>query len=83
MNKAQGATRKRHGLWLPQPVLGHGQVYVETSPVGDPREIIVGAPVANNDEAGFVVTDNVVFTQPLNDDAVYPCCVRAGRIIFS
>jgi len=84
MNKAQGATLKRHGLWLPQPGdLGHGQVYVEASPVGDPQEIIVGAPVANNDEAGFVVTDNVVFTQLLNDDAVYPCCVRAGRIIFS
>ncbi|OSX72107.1 hypothetical protein BU14_0466s0006, partial [Porphyra umbilicalis] len=70
ISKAQGATLKRLGLWLPQPVFGHGQVYVGTSRVGDPREIIVGAPAAYYDDAGYIVTDNVVFTQLLNDDAV-------------
>ena len=70
INKAQGATLKRLGIWLPQPVFGHGQVYVGTSRVGDPREIIVGAPAAYYDDAGYIVTDNVVFTQLLNDDAV-------------
>ncbi|OSX74863.1 hypothetical protein BU14_0263s0001 [Porphyra umbilicalis] len=70
INKAQGATLKRLGLWLAQPVFGHGQVYVGTSRVGDPREIIVGAPAAYYDDAGYIVTDNVVFTQLLNDDAV-------------
>ncbi|OSX79796.1 hypothetical protein BU14_0071s0050 [Porphyra umbilicalis] len=70
INKAQGATLKRLGLWLPQPVFGHGQVYVGTSRVGDPREVIVGAPAAYYDDAGYIVTNNVVFTQLLNDDAV-------------
>jgi len=82
INNAQSATLKCLGIWLPQPVFGHGQVYVGTSRVVHPREIIVGAPAAYYDDSGYIVTDNVVFTQLLNDDAVWPCCVRAGRIIF-
>jgi len=57
-------------------------VYVGTSRMADSREIIVGAPAAYYDDAGYIVIDNVVFKQLLNDDAVYPCCVCAGRIIF-
>jgi len=38
--------------------------------MADSREIIVGAPAAYYDDAEYIVTDNVVFKQLLNDDAV-------------
>ena len=37
INKAQGDTLKMIGIWLPQPVFGHGQLYVAPSRVGAPE----------------------------------------------
>ena len=36
INKSQGDTLKMVGIWLPQPVFGHGQLYVAPSRVGAP-----------------------------------------------
>ena len=36
-NKAQGDTLKMVGIWLPQEVFGHGQLYVAASRVGAPE----------------------------------------------
>ena len=37
INKAQGDSLKMIGIWLPQPVFGHGQLYVAPSRVGAPE----------------------------------------------
>ena len=39
INKAQGQTLKSVGVWLPQSVFGHGQLYVAASRVGAPDRI--------------------------------------------
>merc|ERR1711867_54997 len=36
INKAQGDSLKKIGVWLKQPVFGHGQFYVAPSRVGAP-----------------------------------------------
>jgi hypothetical protein len=41
INKAQGQTLQRAGLWLPVPVFSHGQLYVALSRTGDPDNIRV------------------------------------------
>ena len=41
INKGQGQTFLRAGVFLPQPVFSHGQLYVALSRVGDPRNMHV------------------------------------------
>jgi ATP-dependent DNA helicase PIF1 len=43
INKSQGQTFKRVGVWLPSPVFSHGQLYVALSRVGDPLGLCIGA----------------------------------------
>lgn len=43
INKAQGQTGRRVGVYLPQPVFAHGQLYVAYSRVGSPQDIRVMA----------------------------------------
>jgi len=70
INKAQGTTLERLGLWLRDSVFGHGQLYVALSRVGDPRKVLVGALSAAYDAAGRIVTNNVVYSQLFNDNPV-------------
>ena len=39
INKAQGQTLKRVGVWLNEPVFTHGQLYVAASHVGHPANV--------------------------------------------
>ena len=39
INKAQGKTMKTIGIWLPEPVFSHGQLYVAGSRVGAPEKL--------------------------------------------
>ena len=39
VNKSQGQSFKRAGVYLPKPLLTHGQLYVAASRIGDPKAI--------------------------------------------
>ena len=60
INKSQGQTLKRVGLWLEHGCFGHGQLYVARSRVGSPEHIVIYLP-------------KDVFTQKfLTNNVVYP-----------
>jgi ATP-dependent DNA helicase PIF1 len=59
INKAQGQTLKRVGIYLPKPVFTHGQYYVSVSRSGDPDDVRIMI-VPRNGEQGFTITQGVV-----------------------
>ena len=64
INKSQGDTLKMVGIWLPQPVFGHGQLYVAPSRVGAPdRCVFAFKPILPAGPAN--VTRNIVFQEVL------------------
>ena len=63
INKAQGQTLRRVGVFLPTPCFSHGQLYVAASRVGLPEHLRFAVP---RDEAtGRFRTRNVVFREAL------------------
>jgi len=50
INKAQGQTLKRVGIYLPKPVFGHGQLYVALSRSGVPSQTKIYVPKPNDTE---------------------------------
>ena len=63
INKAQGQTLQRVGIYLPTPCFTHGQLYVAASRVGLPEHLRFAVPL---DEAtGTFRTRNVVFREAL------------------
>lgn len=65
INKAQGQTLQRTGLFLPTPVFSHGQLYTGLSRVGSPDRIVVALPAAQRRATGNYV-HNVVYKEILN-----------------
>jgi hypothetical protein len=59
INKSQGQTVTRAGIWLRKPVFAHGQLYVALSRVGHPNNIRVALP--DND----FLTKNIVYSELL------------------
>ena len=72
INKSQGQRFTTVGVWLPQPVFAHGQLYVALSRSGNPANTkILMKNVSNrqgylNDREGFH-TVNVVYKEVLNE----------------
>lgn len=68
INKSQGQTFQRVGVYLPRPCFSHGQMYVACSRVGDPDAvtIMVVPPPGTKPEdmdAARSRTPNVVFKE--------------------
>ena len=68
INKAQGQTLDRVGVYLPDPCFAHGQLYVAASRVGLPMHIRFAVGV---DTSGEYRTRNVVYVEALT---CRPCC---------
>ena len=63
INKSQGQTMKKIGVWLRGQVFGHGQLYVACSRVSSPDQLKF-ATMKHPDKSGLVTT-NVVFHEVL------------------
>ena len=63
INKAQGQTLQRVGVYLPEPCFTHGQLYVAASRVGLPAHLRFA--VDWNDESQSYRTRNIVFRDAL------------------
>jgi len=65
INKSQGQTLNRVGVYLPRPVFSHGQLYVALSRVSTPSGLKV--LICNKRGTPVDVTKNVVYRDVLNN----------------
>ena len=61
VNKSQGQTLEQVGLYLPQPVFSHGQLYVAMSRVGASNRIKIMAKGGRHPGRQGMYTKNVVY----------------------
>ncbi|KAJ4835528.1 hypothetical protein Tsubulata_039972 [Turnera subulata] len=59
INKSQGANIKKIGLYLPQPVFAHGQLYVAISRVTSPDGLKI--LIENDQKEQSNCTKNIVY----------------------
>jgi len=63
VNKSQGQTLSKVGLWLPDPVFSHGQLYVALSRVTSPDGVRVILGKADDSPQMENVTQNIVYPE--------------------
>ena len=66
INKAQGQTLERVGIYLPDPCFTHGQLYVAASRVGLPTQLRFAVPC--DERTGTFRTRNIVFREILTGE---------------
>ena len=77
INKSQGQSLKQVGLYLPQPVFTHGQLYVALSRVTSREGLKV--LIANNNEMPNTFTKNIVYKDVLQN-LTTGCSLHASTI---
>ncbi|CAI0427052.1 unnamed protein product [Linum tenue] len=65
INKSQGQTLEKVGIYLPEPVFSHGQLYVGVSRVKSARGLRI--LIQNPTEIPYDFTKNIVFTEAFAD----------------
>ena len=63
INKSQGQTLQNVGVWLNDPCFAHGQLYVDMSRVGSPRDIKFA--IRKKEGSAKNLTSNVVYKEVL------------------
>ena len=65
INKSQGQTLKRVGVWLRSPVFSHGQLYVASSRTGNPNSLLFA--IKKQPQYSWMKTENPVYREVLID----------------
>ena len=60
INKSQGQTFKKVGIYLPQPCFSHGQMYVAMSRVGERSGVRI---LVEQQPENYAITTNVVYEE--------------------
>ena len=68
INKGQGQSNQRVGIYLPKPVFGHGQLYTGFSRGRRKRDVHV--LIAHDDDEGEGFTDNIVYPEVLTNKRI-------------
>jgi len=84
INKAQGQTLSCVGLYLPEPVFGHGQLYVALSRCSDPSrlKVLIKNGSIPNKQGTYTVIPAMLYSRRFSHNLNNKCERRGGKIFF-
>ena len=68
INKAQDQTLKHMGLYLPQSVFSHGQLYVALARVGSKEQVVVYVICEGDDPTTSTYSQNIVYREIFEEE---------------